>query len=99
KYLKNLTISHAYLSTYSIGNYVSNVDYLENLGFQSALDFNQNFIPKNQIDAIAITEQFSPLINFDMTWNNSLLSRFEIKKTRSLQLSFVNNQVTEVRSN
>ncbi|HCT70734.1 MAG TPA: hypothetical protein DF409_06530, partial [Bacteroidales bacterium] len=49
KYLKNLTISHAYLSTYSIGNYVSNVDYLENLGFQSALDFNQNFIPKNQI--------------------------------------------------
>lgn len=99
QYLKNLTISHAYLSTYSIGNYVSNVDYLENLGFQSALDFNQNFIPKNQIDAIAITEQFSPLINFDMTWNNSLLSRFEIKKSRSLQLSFVNNQVTEVRSN
>ncbi|HPJ63358.1 cell surface protein SprA, partial [Lentimicrobium sp.] len=99
QYLKNLTISHAYLSTYSIGNYVSNVDYLENLGFQSALDFNQNFIPKNQIDAIAITEQFSPLINFDMTWNNSLLSRFEIKKARSLQLSFVNNQVTEVRSN
>ncbi|MCO5257732.1 MAG: cell surface protein SprA [Lentimicrobium sp.] len=99
EYLKNLTISHAYQSTYAIGNYVSNVDYLENMGFQSAFDFNWNFIPKNQIDGISITEQFSPLLNFDMTWNNSLLSRFEIKKARTLLLSFVNNQVTEVRSN
>ncbi len=99
QFLKNLTIGHSYQSTYAIGSYVSNVDYMENMDFQSALDFNNNFIPKNQIDAITITEQFAPLINFDMTWNNSLLSRFEIKKSRSLQLSFVNNQVTEVRNN
>ncbi len=95
-FLKNLTISHGYTSTYSVGSFISNIEYAEQNGFQSAFDFNFNFISKYQIDGIVITEQFSPLINFDMTWNNSLLSRFEIKKSRNLALSFVNNQVTEI---
>jgi cell surface protein SprA len=47
---------------------------------------------------VSINEQFSPLINFDMTLQNSLLARFEIKKSRSLTLSFANNQLTEVSS-
>jgi cell surface protein SprA len=99
KYLKQLTIGHAYRSTYSVGNYISNVDFLENLGFADGFDASGNFIPQNRIDIITITEQFSPLINIDMTWNNSLLSRIEIRKSRSLSLSFVNNQVTEIAGN
>ena len=47
---------------------------------------------------VMITEQFSPLINFDMTLQNSLLARFEISKSRNLSLSFANNQLTEVTS-
>jgi cell surface protein SprA len=99
KYLKQLTIGHSYRSTYSVGNYISNVDFMENLGFADAYDASGNFIPENRIDIITITEQFSPLINIDMTWNNSLLSRVEIRKSRSLSLSFVNNQVTEISGN
>ncbi len=99
KYLKQLTISHSYRSTYSVGNYISNVDFLQNMGFPAGFDAAGNFITQNRIEIITITEQFSPLINFDMTWNNSLLSRIEIKKSRSLSLSFVNNQVTEVTGN
>ena len=34
-----------------------------------------------------------------MTWNNNLLTKFELKKSRNLSLSFVNNQITEVTSN
>ena len=34
-----------------------------------------------------------------MTMKNSLMTRIEYKKTRNLSLSFVNNQLTEVRSN
>jgi len=33
----------------------------------------------------------------DMTWNNSLITKIEIKKTRSLSLSFSNNQLMDVR--
>ena len=99
KYLKQLTISHAYRSTYSVGNYVSNVEFMQNMGFPADFDASGNFIPQNRIDIITITEQFSPLINIDMTWNNSLLSRIELKKSRSLSLSFVNNQVTEIVGN
>ena len=47
---------------------------------------------------VTITEQFSPLINLDMTLQNSMLAKFEYKKSRNLSLSFANNQLTEVTS-
>lgn len=63
------------------------------------LDDAGNFVPENRIDVVTLSEQFSPLFKLDMTWNNSLLSNFEFKKSRTLSLSFVNNQLTEVASN
>ncbi len=99
KYLKQLTIAHTYRSTYAIGSYITNVDFSLENGFASVLDDALNFIPENRIDVVSISEQFSPLFRLDATWNNSLLTRFEIKKSRAIQLSFVNNQVTEVSGN
>jgi len=43
-------------------------------------------------------ETFSPLINMDIMWYSDLTTRAEIKKSRSLTLSFANNQLTEVLS-
>jgi cell surface protein SprA len=51
------------------------------------------------MDVISVTEQFGPLIGFDVTMKNSMLARLEYKKTRNIALSFVNNQLTEMRSN
>jgi len=34
-----------------------------------------------------------------MTWNNSLISNIELKRSRDLSLSFANNQLTEISSN
>jgi cell surface protein SprA len=62
-------------------------------------DFQNNFIPALQFNAVSITEQLSPLIGFDLTWVNSLISRFEIKKSRTMALSLSNNQITESRNN
>ncbi|MCK7532980.1 MAG: hypothetical protein MZV63_19095 [Marinilabiliales bacterium] len=58
----------------------------------------QNFIPENNISSVSINEQFAPLINVDMTWVNNLTTRFEMKKSRTITLSFTNNQITEVYS-
>jgi cell surface protein SprA len=65
-------------------------------------DLNKNpkgdFYPIYEIGVVSITEQFSPLINFDMTMQNSLLAKIELKKSRNLSMSFSNNQLTEVSS-
>ena len=100
KYLKTLTIGHAYRSSYNVGAYVTNVLYQQDQdGFETTRDMIGNFIPKRDINQVSITEQFSPLINFDMVWNNSLLSKFEYKKSRDLSLSLANTQLTEISSN
>jgi cell surface protein SprA len=102
KYLKSISITHAYRSTYNISSFVSNLDYKEDLsypGYPSVFDNSGNYIPQYRIDLISLTEQFAPLISIDMTWYNSLLTRIEVGRSRNLSLSFVNNQLTEVVSN
>lgn len=100
KYLRNITLSHAYRSTYNVGSFTTNMQYDELDGFAyTRYAGNNNFIPAQEIATVSINEQFSPLFNIDMTWNNSLMSKVEYKKTRNLSFSFVNNQLTEVISN
>ncbi len=96
KYLRNFTISHSYRSSYNIGSFITNVEFKEGQGVRDA---SGNFIAQKRMDVVTISEQFNPLINFDMTWHNSLLTKFEVRRTRNLSLSFVNNQLTEVVSN
>jgi cell surface protein SprA len=99
KYLRTFTLTHAYSSTYSVGSFASNIQYKDRGGYSSELDNSGNFIPKNQIGVVSITEQFNPLIKFDMGWVNSLLSSFEWKRSRNLAFSFDNNQLTEIFTN
>ena len=58
-------------------------------------DVSGDFLTEFQIQTVNISEQFSPLIRFDMTMNNSLTTRFEISKDRQVSLSLNNNQVQE----
>jgi cell surface protein SprA len=102
KVIRNASISSTYRSVYSITSFVTNLDYTENTdnpGYPSTLDASGNYIPEYRIDQITINEQFSPLITLDFTWMNNLLTRVELRKSRNLSLSFVNNQLTEVTSN
>lgn len=100
KYFKNFSLSHSYRNTYSVGSYVTSVRFRdEDLdGYTYVRDVANNFISEREIGTISINEQFSPLIGFDMTMVNSLLIKFEIRKTRNLALSFSNTQLTEVTS-
>ena len=99
KYFQSFNISHAYRSSYSVGGFLTDVNYVDQGGFPAAVDNAKNFIPEKRMDVITLTEQFGPLIGLDMTMKNSMLARIEFKKTRNLSLSFVNNQLTEMRSN
>ena len=98
KFLRTFTLSHAYVATYSVGSYNSNIRYAEQNGMPVVLDNAGNFIPKEQMAVVSITEQFNPLIKADFGFLNSLLASAEYKRSRNLSLSFVNNQLTDVFS-
>ena len=102
KYLKTLSFNHAYRSSYSVGAFISNLDYDEGLygdGFSYVRNKIGDFIGPSDINSVIISEQFSPLINMDITWINDFETRAELKSSRNLALSFANNQITEVLSN
>jgi len=98
---RSITISHAYRSTYQIGNYQTDLRFEDanDDGFSDLLDDADNFIPQFQIAQVSIQESFSPLIKFDATMLNSLIASIEMSKTRNLALNFSNNQLTEIRGN
>ena len=98
KLLRNFVISHGYRSTYGITGFINNQKYRETdavPGFTDVLDTNQNFVSQYILQNVSIIEAFSPLINFDMTWKNSLTTKFEVKKSRNVGMNFQNNQLTE----
>ncbi|MEI7597100.1 MAG: cell surface protein SprA [Bacteroidota bacterium] len=101
KYFKTFTLGHGYRCNYNVGSYVSNINFrdYDNDGYSAIREElgYKNIINKNEIGQISISEQFGPLINFDMTWLNSIMTKVEIKKSRDLALSLTNNQLTEVR--
>ena len=105
KHLKNFVIRHAYSSTVSVSGMQTNLAgvFDANGNNASARDLNDNFIANMQVQNVAITERFSPLIGLDATWlikskgqAQGLITKFEYKKDRSAVLSIVNNQVTEI---
>jgi cell surface protein SprA len=98
RYFETFTLGHAYRSTYSVGSFATNLDYKDSGGEVQMNLNNMSYHTKYDIAQVSINEQFSPLFKIDMTWKNSLLARFEIKKSRMLSLSLSNNQLTEIAS-
>lgn len=102
KWVNSITISNAYTSTYNVGSFTSDIrvpanDPMYDYGTEwMRNDLNNNYLPKDVIDNITISESLSPLIKIDVNLKNSMQANFEIRKDRNLSLSFSNNQLTEV---
>lgn len=94
KWFRTFTVKHSYRSTFSIGNYQTNLLY-EPGG--SVMDAGGNFLPEREITTVTIAEVMHPFINFDATLQNSLLAKFEYNRDRNLSLGLTNFQVTEIR--
>ncbi|MBN2484912.1 MAG: cell surface protein SprA [Bacteroidales bacterium] len=109
KFLKDISLTHSYKSTYNIGSYGTNVSYFQSTDPNSPFyegstiglirDMRNNIIAQFTPNSISLKEELSPLIGFNMTWHNSLLTKFEFGKTRLLSLSMNNSQLTESRNN
>lgn len=92
-YIRNITLSHSYNSTFSIASFTTNSNYKAG---SYDVDANGNFIPKYDIGSVSLLEQLSPLLGIDISWKSNLTSRFEYKQSRNVSLSFANNQVMEL---
>lgn len=100
KIMRSLNFQHAYRSSYNVGSYITNLNYEDNGdGFSYIRDLADNFVPAYDFNSVNITEAFNPLINIDIMWLSDLTTRAEIKRSRNLNLSLANNQLTEVLSN
>ncbi|WP_235921015.1 T9SS outer membrane translocon Sov/SprA [Foetidibacter luteolus] len=97
----NISITHGYNGTLSMNSFTSALFYQDRFGFgaPSFIDtVSGNYVPFFLLPNITIQEQFAPLFGFDVTTNSQLNLRFEYKKSRTLSLSLIDYQLSEVRS-
>jgi len=98
KIFSQFSLAHGYRSNYSINSFTQNLLYTESeADVPASRDAVNNFIPRYDIALISISEQFSPLISIDATLKNSFQCRLEVRRDRTLTLTYSNIQVTEVR--
>ena len=93
---KRFSIQHGYRSSYTINSFRSNLDYNPNTPIQDNGGVG-NFYNKTIIGNINLVEQFNPLIRIDFETKSAFKILAEVKKDRSLSLSFDNNLLTEVQ--
>ena len=94
------SLQHGYQSMYTMNMFQSNLEYDRRDPFgQFNRDQNGNFRSELYIANLNLTEIFSPLIRVDFEMKNSVSILTELKKDRTLSLSFDNNLLTEMFGN
>lgn len=96
---RRFSVQSGYKANYTINSFRTNLAYnnpelstnnRDNDGFG-------NFVNPVLINNVNLVEQFNPLVRLDFEMNNSLKVLAEMKKDRSMSLSFDNNLLTEVQ--
>ncbi len=100
KLFSSFTITSAYSSTLSLNSFATDLDFDGNYYvYAHVVDtLSGNFITLYDIPNILINESLSPLIGFDVTWINGITSKFDFKKSRTLTMSFIDYQLTQIHS-
>lgn len=106
---QSLTLTHAYVSTYSVVDFRNSAEYTSDatIGLGNPIeDYNKGIfatqrneqgklIPVYVISGVTLSEQFSPLIGINLRTKSRISARFEYKTKRDLALNISNAQVTE----
>ena len=95
KVFRAINISSGYRSMLSINSWETNVTFDKNNPVE-LLPNSPNYLTAYNVGVVTMMEQFSPLIGVDVTMHNSLSARIDYKKSRTLTMSFSNNQITEI---
>jgi cell surface protein SprA len=97
----NFSITHGYTSNLSMNNFTSALLYADRFGFgfPSFVDpVSNNFVPFFIVPNLTISERFSPLIGIDVQTTNQINFKLDYGRSRTISLSLIDFQVSEVRS-
>ncbi|GHT66582.1 hypothetical protein FACS189452_02710 [Bacteroidia bacterium] len=92
--IKSANLTHSYKSIYTIGNFATNTNYLEDTDFHDGTNDFGDFYTQYSVSNVSLTENIV-LGGIDITWLMGLQTRFEVKKNRRVELSMSNNQIIE----
>ncbi len=101
KIFTNFSLTHAYQSTLSMNSFNSALLYQDEfgLGYPSFIDtISGNFVPYFLIPNITIQESFGPLAGIDFSTTGQFSGKLEYRKGRTVSLSLIDYQMSEVRS-
>src|SRR5690606_5838155 len=87
---KRFSLQHSYKATYSVSAYRSNFEYDQDPNGQDNGGVG-NFYNRHIISNVNLTENFNPLIRIDMETKSSFKILAEMRKDRTLNMSFDNN--------
>lgn len=96
KYFTSFSVAHSYKSTLSVNSFTNNSQYNENNPYLlNTATFN--YFSRIDIPAIVINENFSPLISLKMKTRSNFNLELEMKKSRTLAISFTDYQLNETK--
>lgn len=107
KIFQAVSISHAYISTYTVSNYSNSLEYknVDDLRIdRSVQDYNSSYygqtfdgntVPVYIISQVLISEQFAPLVGVSVRTKSRVTAKAEYKTRRDLALTVSNAQITE----
>jgi cell surface protein SprA len=100
EHMNSVVMNHSYRSTYSVGSFINNPFFVYDTinGVPVAKDLQGNFMVEQNINTVSINESFTPLIDLNMDWKNSLTTRIEYRRSRTVAMNMANTQVNEVNS-
>lgn len=98
------TLTHSYTSNYSVGNFISNLDYgaafvnLTVQGYPMASAVNQlgQYVPVFAVSTITMSERFAPMLGVQFQTKSRISGRLEYNQSRDVALNLSNVQVAEL---
>ena len=109
KTFRSITVRHGYRSTYNVAGFSNNILYVGDINSPQTARapvpvttgntaFTPNFVPYYNINAITITEAFSPLIKFDFQFvKQGWSANVETKRDKSTTLNITGPQIIETK--
>lgn len=113
EWFNQFNIKHSYRGTYSVGQFQNNLNYLD-LDMDGYADIPDtvrvdtlangslqtvfNYYARNVIQAVQITDQFTPLLGVSFSTKNNITGQIDYKRGRQFTLNIGNLQLTELRT-
>jgi len=101
KTFRSITVRHGYRSTYNVAGYSNNLlfsgeNQITRSPVADPITGNSNFNPYYTINAVTITEGFTPLIKFDLQFQKpGWQANAEMKRDKTISLNITGPQIIE----